>query len=837
MPDVEFSLQGGTLNSKITLIVPIPLQAFLSGIPRCIHRFKLAQTVSPQTILMRYSASHPLDHKIEAIPVWNTAPDTIAPTVEPVISLQHCLQQLPHQQFTTALELVGELLGASGMRLYLPDADPAYLQTTYQIGPQPDRLDDGRDRLVEQHLLWQQFLESGRNNQTGDTELSSPDTWVINHLAYEFRLRTLATAFQASHIEHIMVLPLVHKDQLLGSLSVFRDRDCPAWGLAQIALAQSLAPELAQAIAQHQQVSTVHSINQTLSRRTAELEQLLTDQQVLSSVVTKIRESIELETIFATTVREIHQRLQADRVVVYRFNPDWSGEFLAEAVGANWTPLKVAQFAPDQALLTSVDHCVVQSFPYAPVRDADTYLQSTQGGAYAHRRSVKQVEDIYQQNFPQCYLDVLEQYQCRAYLTAPIYQGDRLWGLLATYQNTGPRSWAMTEISLMAQIAEQLGIAIQQAELLDNSRSQAAELATTLSELTQTQVQMLQTEKMSSLGQLTAGLAHEINNPVTFIHSNISHLSQYFQDLRATIDLYQQYHPEPDPIVQAHLATIDFDFLQNDVDKVLNSMENGTQRISSVIQSLNRFTRLNEEGIKAVDLHQGLDSVILILQHQCQASPTQPGIVIQKQYGDLPLVECDASLINQVLMNIVSNAIEALQARDRERSPAEITAAPSQIVIATTRSTRLGRPSVQITIQDNGPGIPEAIQSRIFEPFFTTKDVGQGSGLGLSLSHHIIVDDHQGSLQCRSIVGVGTTFEIELPVQSGAVCPLINLEPESSSLDLGQILLEGDRPLGGEIDLGEGHRDRILAIADKHEADGFALSGGIFDIDDRAIDD
>jgi signal transduction histidine kinase len=786
---------------------------------------------------MYYSASHPLDQKIEAIPVWNTAPVAIGPTVDPIGSLRQCLQQLPQQQFTVALELVGELLGAVGMRLYLLDADPNYLQTTYPIGAQPKSLDDGSGRLVEQHLLWQQFLESGRSNQTGDAELSTAHTWVINHLSYEFRLRTLAKAFQSHDIEHIMVLPLRHKDQLIGSLSVFRDRDCPKWDLAQIALAQSLAPELAQAIAQHQQVGAVHQINQTLSRRTEELEQLLTYQQVLSSVVTKIRESIELETIFYTTVREIQQRFQADRVVVYRFNADWSGEFLAEAVGAAWTPLKLAQFAPDQAMLTQADHCVVQSFPQVPVRDIDQYLQATQGGPYAHLRCVKQVEDIYQQNFPKCYLDVLEQYQCRAYLVAPIYQGDRLWGLLATYQNSGPRSWEVTEISLMEQIAEQLGIAIQQAELLAHSRSQAQELAATLSELTQTQSQMLQAEKMSSLGQLTAGLAHEINNPVTFIHSNLSHLGQYFQDLLATIALYQQYLPKTDPMLADHLATIDLTFLQNDVPRVLSSMANGTQRISDVIQSLNRFTRLNEEGIKAVDLHQGMDSVILILQHQCQATPTQPEIVIQQQYGDLPLVECDVSLINQVLMNIMSNAIEALKVRDRARSAAEIAAAPSQIVIATALSERGSNPAVQITIQDNGPGIPEAIQHRIFDPFFTTKDVGQGSGLGLSLSHHIIVNDHQGALCCRSIVGVGTTFEIVLPVKSPAICPLVDPVTESVGRDPGQILLEGDRPLGREIDLGEWHGDSILTMADKHEADGFALSGGIFAIDDRAIDD
>ncbi len=765
---------------------------------------------------MHYSASHPLGQQIEAIPVWDTAPRLIAATVDPIASFRQCLQQLPQQQFTTALELASTQLAASGMRLDLPDADRRYLQPTYHIGVQPQALDDGSDdrwsiqthRRVEQHLRWQQFLASGRTNQAGDAELSSSSTWVINHLSSEFRLRTLAQAFQTRDIEHIMVLPLRHNDQLLGSWSVFRDRDCPTWGLAQVALAQALVPELAQAIAQHQQVSAVHQLNQTLCHRTSELDQLLTYQQVLSSVVTKIRESIELKTIFYTTVEAIHQQLQADRVVVYRFNPDWSGEFLAEAVGQEWTPLKVAQFAPDQAILTQPDHCLVQSFPEAPVSDFDPYLQENQGGLYGHSRRVKQVEDVYQQDFPKCYLDVLEQYQCRAYVIAPIYQADRLWGLLAAYQNSGPRSWAVTEISFMEQIAEQLGIAIQQAELLATSRSQSETLAATLTELTQTQAKMLQTEKMSSLGQLTAGLTHEINNPVTFIHGNLSHLSQYFQDLLATVALYQQYLPSTDPTLEAHQATIDLTFLQKDVPLVLRSMANGTQRISDVIQSLKGFARLHEVGIKAADLHQGIDSVVLILQHQCQSQGDTPGIIVQQHYGDLPLVECDASSVNQVLINIISNAIDALKARDRGRLAIEIAAAPSQIVIVTALSKLAGHPSVQITIQDNGPGIPQAICHRIFDPFFTTKAVGQGRGLGLSLSHHIIVDDHQGEVRCRSIEGVGTTFEIELPVQSPR---------------LGQILAQRDRPLSREVNLSEGHGDRILTGSDELQFDGFAL--------------
>jgi signal transduction histidine kinase len=733
---------------------------------------------------MRYSASQPAPvaattpaAKIQAIPVWNTAPQTIVPPIDPVAAIRQCLQQLPHQKLETALELAGELLQATGLRVYIPAADPTYLQSRYEVGRQPQPLNDGRARLVEQHLLWQQFLESGRTNETGDPTLSSPHSWVINHLSYDFRLRTLATAFQVQGIEHVMVLPLRHGGQLVGSLSLWRDRDCPAWALPQIALAQTLSQEIAQTIGQHQQISEVHQLNQTLSHRTAELAQLLTDQQLLSAVVTKIRESIELETIFYTTVKEIQQRFQADRVVVYRFNPDWSGEFIAEAVGTRWTPLKVAQFDPDQASLTSPDHCLVQSFPHAPVSNPDRYLQNEPAQLHEHFRYVRAVTDIYERNFPQCYLEILEQYQCRAYVIAPIYQDGQLWGLLAIYQNSGPRSWAATETALIQQIAEQLGIAIQQAELLEHSRSQAAALGRTLHELSQTQAQMLHSEKMSSLGQLTAGLAHEINNPVTFIHSNISHLSHYFQDLLAVIALYQQ-QPIVDPEMADYLDTIDLGFLQNDVPKVLKSMESGTRRISGVMESLTHFTRLHEEGIKAIDLHQGIDSVIMILQHQCRPIADYDGIQIQRVYGDLPLVECDASLINQVLVNLISNAIESIKVNDRQRTPDHIAIHPSAIVITTARSHIGDQPTVLISIQDNGTGIPEPIQPRIFDPFFTTKDVGQGSGLGLSISHNIIVDTHQGAMRYRTAVGTGTTFEIELPIQSAAIGPIKPLKSE-----------------------------------------------------------
>ncbi|MBE9031415.1 GAF domain-containing protein [filamentous cyanobacterium LEGE 11480] len=726
---------------------------------------------------MYHQAAPSTPSRITSIPTWGSAPTPIAVIEHPVDTLRQQLDELPTNQLETALRFANEQLQAAGIRLYIPGND-----TIYRLGNQPQRLDDGSDRPVEQHLLWQQFLKSGHMNQSGDADLSSEHTWVIHNVSYEFRLRSLARAFKPAAIEHVMIVPLWHEQQQIGSMSVFRDASQPRWSLEHVVLAQQFGQAFARSIYDHQLVKSVHSLNQTLTTRTEELQQVVNYQDTLAAVINKIRASIDLETIFSTTVEEIYRQLQADRVVVYRFKPDWSGEFLAEAVGARWVPLKIAQTQPEQSALTKPDRCLVQSFLDAPVNNLDHHLQSEQGGEYNQSRQVKQVNDIYNRNFPDCYMEVLEQYQCRAYLTAPIYLGEQLWGLLAIYQNSGPRQWRPSEVSLIQQISEQLGVAIQQAELLKMQQNQAAELAETLTELTRTQAQMLQTEKMSSLGQLTAGLSHEINNPVTFIHSNLSHLGQYFKDLIATVELYQKYHPQTHPIVQGYLDQIDLAFLQRDIPKVLSSMEHGTERISDVMLSLQNFSRLDEEGIKAIDLHEGIDSVILILQHQCRARDGQPAILVQKQYSRLPEVECDGSLMNQVFINLMSNAIDALRAHDQQRTDIAIATHPSQICITTAISELDGKPAVRVTIQDNGPGIPEHIQRRIFDPFFTTKEIGEGSGLGLSISHHIVVENHQGKLHCKSSSGNGTTFEIEIPVQAESVCRLPKSTPITANL-------------------------------------------------------
>lgn len=293
-------------------------------------------------------------------------------------------------------------------------------------------------------------------------------------------------------------------------------------------------------------------------------------------------------------------------------------------------------------------------------------------------------------------------------------------------------------------------------------RQQASELEQTLRELQRTQSQLIQSEKMSSLGQLVAGVAHEINNPVNFIYGNLAHANSYTQDLLGLLQLYQTHYPEPVLEVADEAEAIDLEFLMADLPKLLNSMKVGAERIQRIVLSLRNFSRMDEAEMKAVDIHEGIDSTLMILQNRLKAKPEHPAVKIIKEYGKLPLVECYAGQLNQVFMNILSNAIDALDERDRHRTWEQIEEHPS-IILITTES--LSQDRVVIRIADNGPGMSRLIQQRLFDPFFTTKPVGKGTGLGMSISYQIITDRHNGKLQCISSPGQGAEFVIEIPIQ------------------------------------------------------------------------
>ncbi|WP_416667112.1 sensor histidine kinase [Egbenema bharatensis] len=303
-------------------------------------------------------------------------------------------------------------------------------------------------------------------------------------------------------------------------------------------------------------------------------------------------------------------------------------------------------------------------------------------------------------------------------------------------------------------------------ELEDRVEERTIELKETLNELQQTQAQMVQSEKMSSLGQLVAGVAHEINNPVNFIHGNLSHARQYAQDLLEFIQLYQQHYPEPNAAIQDAAAEIDLEFIQEDLPKILASMQIGTDRIRQIVLSLRNFSRMDEAEIKPVDLHEGIDSTLMILQHRLKAKSERPEIQVLKDYGDLPLVECYAGQMNQVFMNILTNAIDALEENRTNRTFQDMQETPNCITI---RTSVIQSHWVQIAIIDNGPGMPKAIQQQIFDPFFTTKPVGKGTGMGMSISYQIITEKHHGKLHCWSNpepgAGQGTEFVIQIPVK------------------------------------------------------------------------
>jgi signal transduction histidine kinase len=260
---------------------------------------------------------------------------------------------------------------------------------------------------------------------------------------------------------------------------------------------------------------------------------------------------------------------------------------------------------------------------------------------------------------------------------------------------------------------------------------------------------------------MVAGVAHEINNPVNFIHGNLSHISEYTQDLLNLVELYQQYYPQPPAEIADAIESTDVEFLIEDLTKALQSMRIGTTRIREIVLSLRNFSRLDEAEVKDVNIHDGIDSTIIILQNRLKAHSERPEIQIIKEYGNLPPVECHAGQLNQVFMNIISNAIDALEENIKQQLLTGNALNPSIISIQTEVTNN---DWVRICITDNGPGIQEEIRQRLFDPFFTTKPVGKGTGLGLSISYQIITEKHGGKLWCESTPGQGTKFMIEMPI-------------------------------------------------------------------------
>lgn len=348
------------------------------------------------------------------------------------------------------------------------------------------------------------------------------------------------------------------------------------------------------------------------------------------------------------------------------------------------------------------------------------------------------------------------------------------------------------DLEILQTLSNQIAIVIGNVELHTQTKevarlakAQAQSLKDALRKLQQTQAQLIQTEKMSSLGQLVAGIAHEINNPVTFISGNLTHISSYAEDLLHLLNLYQEEYPNTTEKIQEEIEAIDLEFLKEDLPKVINSMQIGADRISQIVRSLRNFSRTEQAEMKPFNIHEGIDNTLLILQHRLKPQGSYSGVEIVKEYGDLPLVKCYASQLNQVFMNILSNGIDALETQKENRvikisteirESFELSGCNCDIHTRNAESPQAsknhdynlanqGSKSVIIRIQDNGSGMSESVINHLFDPFFTTKPVGKGTGLGLSISYQIIVEKHGGILKCNSVPGKGAEFWIEIPLK------------------------------------------------------------------------
>ncbi|MUG91551.1 PAS domain S-box protein [Scytonema sp. UIC 10036] len=497
-----------------------------------------------------------------------------------------------------------------------------------------------------------------------------------------------------------------------------------------------------------------NSVAVAIDRIWAREELLSRREALLLRLASQIRNSLELNTILATAVSEIRSLLQIDRCYFLRYLPNLPQPTLT-----------ITHEARNSDLPTMLGNIPVQKVPFL----VNILLNG----------ELLCIDAINSTCFIDCYTqEFLSKFGIQAQILLPVKNNSGEFGAIVCSHSCEKRIWSHSEISLLQAVTDQLAIAIDHAQLYREScaatlaaQTHAEKLSETLQKLQETQAQLIQHEKMSSLGQLVAGVAHEINNPVNFIHGNITHASEYIQDLLELLKLYNQHYPYPAPEIRYFGEEIEIEFLADDLSKLLSSMKLGTNRIREIVLSLRNFSRLDEAAKKPVDIHEGLENTLLILQHRLKSNKCNISLV--KEYNHLPLVDCYPGQLNQVFMNILTNAIDALEegnghgAMGIEITPntqCPMPTAHSPTIHISTAVTSNNFALIQIA--DNGFGMTEDIRKRLFDPFFTTKPVGKGTGLGLSISYQIIVEKHGGSLKCISEPGKGTEFLIQIPISS-----------------------------------------------------------------------
>ena len=551
--------------------------------------------------------------------------------------------------------------------------------------------------------------------------------------------------------------PLIVEDETVGVIAMF----------ARQALTESTFTALEFA-AQEIAVGIKRKQVEVALRESAQREALL------NRLSSQIRASLDLNHIVKTAVQEIRNLFEIDRCAFFWYRQDtdvpyW--EIVYEARSSCFSCL-----LDDQPTNAEIELIAAKTLNRESIRINDT----------------ETVDDSIVRQF-------LDDFGFTAFMSLPVHTQSGEIGTFNCGSCSGFRPWLDNEVELLQAVTVQLAIAIDQAKLYTQSRiaaqtaqDKAQQLEAALLELQQTQAQLIQTEKMSSLGQLVAGIAHEINNPVNFIYGNISHTREYTKDLLHLVELYQQNYYPPTPEIDQQIYAIDLDFIKQDLPKILDSMNMGAERIRQIVLSLRNFSRLDEDGMKPVDIHEGIDSTLLLLQNRLKAKPGHSEIQVIRDYGNLPPVVCHAGQMNQVFMNVLTNAMDAIEesfVTCTERlvpSGAKVSRSishtlregevPMSLVNDSKQMTSpqirirtlIQKDCVIISITDNGPGMTEEQRYRVFDPFFTTKPVGKGTGMGLSISYQIVVKKHGGQIQCISAPGEGAEFAIMIPLKQQA---------------------------------------------------------------------
>lgn len=566
---------------------------------------------------------------------------------------------------------------------------------------------------------------------------------IINDVAYN----PTRSMLQQTKVNSLICVPLKNQDQVIGAIALSRLQSLP-YTAEDLKLLTTLASQAAGAIN-----ALLHEQKLKESRQNA----------LLFRLSCQIRDSLELDAILNTAVSEIRRMLQLDRCFFLWYKPQEDRNVNTNKENLGSTTHKICRVVQPQGGLQVV-------------HEAKNPAMDSLLGYYA----TQEVESLVKRMFCQDIFQVddvrtLANNTTRQFLltkgftsllAVPIETHSGRLGVIGCGTNHQTRTWSSDDINMLQAVANQLAIAIDQAELYQHSRNtariaeeKAQQLEITLQQLQQTQVQLVQSAKMSSLGQMAAGIAHEINNPVNFIHGNVDHIKEYTEDLLGLVRLYQQDYPEPTVKIETESERIDVDFLLEDFPKILKSIQVGSDRIRDIVLSMRNFSRLDEAEKKPVDIHEGIESTLLILHNRLKPKPNFTGIEVIREYAQLPKIECYAGQLNQVFMNLLSNAVDALEESYANKNEQQ-TIKP-QIRICTKL---LADNQISISIADNGSGISTHVQEQMFDPFFTTKSVGKGTGLGLSISYQIVVDKHKGTIDCISSPNQGTEFKIAIPI-------------------------------------------------------------------------